>query len=369
MLNVELLTDEASLLALAPEWSRLDESLSPRTPFTSPGWSITWWRHYSRNGLLARDEMQVFVLRDEAGALVAIAPMMLTHRPAFGPLRTRELQFFGADTYVTEVRGPICRPEHVQDVACALEHRFNQETSRWDWIQWRGLRKTEENALWLKQELLPSQYSEVANHYLELPATWEEFRSSLSRNIKESLRKCYNSLARDGHEFTLEVVSAPHEVAPALDLFFELHRRRAGQEGTIDHLDVFSTPVSRLFLRDYMADVAEHDHVRIFQLKIGSKVIATRIGLVLGTELYLYYSGYEVDWGKYSVMTTTVAEAIKWAIANGFSIVNLSTGTDVSKTRWRPAQVLYALGFELAPTIRARVAYFMIDRLRRLRNP
>jgi len=56
----------------------------------------------------------------------------------------------------------------------------------------------------------------------------------------------------------------------------------------------------------------------------------------VGDALYLYYSGYDPAFGDYSVMTTTVAEAIKYAIEHGFRRVNLSTGSDVSKTRWNP---------------------------------
>ena len=47
------------------------------------------------------------------------------------------------------------------------------------------------------------------------------------------------------------------------------------------------------------------------------------------------------EWGKYSVMTTTVGEILKWAVANKVPTVNLSVGNDVSKTRWGPTQVMF----------------------------
>jgi CelD/BcsL family acetyltransferase involved in cellulose biosynthesis len=40
-------------------------------------------------------------------------------------------------------------------------------------------------------------------------------------------------------------------------------------------------------------------------------------------------------------MTHVVACAIEYAIENGFETVNLSTGNDVSKTRWSPVQKTY----------------------------
>jgi hypothetical protein len=55
-------------------------------------------------------------------------------------------------------------------------------------------------------------------------------------------------------------------------------------------------------------------------------------------------------------MTTTVAEAIKYAINNGFRTVNLSPNADVSKIRWSPRQVDYLSAFEPRGRLRSRLA-------------
>jgi CelD/BcsL family acetyltransferase involved in cellulose biosynthesis len=86
--------------------------------------------------------------------------------------------------------------------------------------------------------------------------------------------------------------------------------------------------------------MAQSDQLRIFQLIIGEKVVATRIGFALGKEVYFYYSGYSPKWRKLSVMTTLTVEAIKWALEKQFTIVNLSTGSDYAKARWQPMEVV-----------------------------
>jgi CelD/BcsL family acetyltransferase involved in cellulose biosynthesis len=366
MYSVETITDEAGLARLAPEWAALDAGLSPRGPFSSPLWCRTWWRHFARTGLAARDRMRVLAVRDGA-RLVAVAPMMLTSRPSVGPIRARELQFFGADAYMTEMRGPVCRPEEADAVVAALDAHLRTRASEWDWVQWRGLRKAEPGAAWAHAALPLDRYAELTDHYLPLPATWDAFRAGLPRNIKESLRKCYNSLARDGHAFELRVVAAPEEADGALRRFLDLHRGRAQAAGTVDHIDVFADPRTRRFLLDYGRALAEAGDLRVFQLVIAGEVVATRIGIVLGEELYLYYSGYDPAWGRYSVMTTVVAEAIGWAIGHGFRVVNLSTGTDVSKMRWRPQQVVFAGGYQISPRFRARLAFASLEAVRRRR--
>jgi hypothetical protein len=57
--------------------------------------------------------------------------------------------------------------------------------------------------------------------------------------------------------------------------------------------------------------------------------------------MYLYYSGFDPTYRRYSVMTRVLAESIKYAIAEGINSINLSTGIDVSKTRWSPQATTY----------------------------
>ncbi len=110
---------------------------------------------------------------------------------------------------------------------------------------------------------------------------------------------------------------------------------------TIKHADCFAMPRSRLFLLDVCARFARRGALRVFQLRHEDSVVASRIGFVLADSLYLYYSGYKPGYGKYSVMTRVVAESMKYAIAQGLLTLNLSTGLDVSKTRWAPAATRY----------------------------
>jgi CelD/BcsL family acetyltransferase involved in cellulose biosynthesis len=163
-------------------------------------------------------------------------------------------------------------------------------------------------------------------------------------------------LKRDGHSFELEVIDSLPELPGALHRFFELHRLRAQMKTAPTHLDRFASKLLRDFLHDVCERLCRRGLVRIFQLKIGSEVVATRIGFVVGESLYLYYSGFDPEWSRYGVMTTTVAEAIKYAIAHGLKTVNLSPAKDVSKTRWGPRQVDYASVYENGVRLRSRLA-------------
>jgi hypothetical protein len=316
-----------------------------------------------------RDRFFVHLVRGQGGELVAVAPLVLTERPGAGPLRSRNVAFFGSDKSMTELRGLICPVELEGPVTSALLAHLVDTKDDWDWLMWSGVSKNGP-AYQALNEIPGFEWSnETIDHVLPLPSTWAEFRHTRSRNIKESLRKCYNSLKRDGHRFTFHVVSDPKEMPSALRRFFELHVARARARGLVPHADVFFEHRARRLMLDLAAAHDGEPSLRIFQLQIEGQVVAARLAFALGDELYLYFSGYDPAWATYSVMTTTVAEAIKWAIENRFKVVNLSPGTDVSKTRWGGVSVVKCNGALISPTRRAKSVFLALSELKRRSRP
>jgi len=201
-----------------------------------------------------------------------------------------------------------------------------------------GFRSEGQGPAIVAQYARPVWVEDVADFILPLPASWREFKASRSRNIKESLRKCVNSLRRAGLSPTFRVISDARELRQALDVFIQLHSARAALRQTVFHPDVFASPAARSFLYEVTDRCSAVDRVRAFSMELDGRTVAIRLGLVAGRSLYLYYSGYEAEYAKYGVMTHVVARAIQYAIENGFETVNLSTGNDISKTRWSPVQ-------------------------------
>jgi CelD/BcsL family acetyltransferase involved in cellulose biosynthesis len=349
MLRVERAAGHGAIEQLASEWQDLEQNLQPRTPFTSPLWNDLWWKHFCADSAWVRDELFIHTVRNEFDTLIAVAPMMLTLRPAFGPLRVRALQLLGADENVTELRSVIARPDDLPEVLATLSDYFLATANRWDWLQWGGIPADGPSRELLQRAGTIQWGRQIPNYYLPLQGSWEEFKSQLSRNMKEALRKCYNSLKRAGHEFAFRVISRPAEAKSALETFFELHAERSRATNLPFHANVFARQVARDFLLEYGQRMAERDQLRIFQLVIGGEVVATRVGFVLGRDLYLYYSGYRVAWAGHSVMTTVVAETLKWAFGQGLGGVDLSTGRDLSKLRWKPTEFVACEGVQSSP--------------------
>jgi CelD/BcsL family acetyltransferase involved in cellulose biosynthesis len=357
-LSVHVIGTIEKLHALEEEWRALIVDAGLTLPFRTFEWNAAWWDVFSEDRLSIRDDLAVRALRDvETGKLIAVAPLALTTRPARGPFQARMLHAFGADPNVTELRGLVCAEADEARVIRALWAHLVDRAGEWDWIVWSGIRSGSDAARQIDDQGAVIWAAETPSYVLELSTTFAQFRAELPRNVQESLRRCYNSLRRDGHTFALDVLRTWDEVEPALEMFGSLHAARAALRGTVPHRDVFSSAAARTFLREACRRFAERDALRVFALRIGGRTVAMRIGIATGSSLYLYYSGYDVEWARYSVMTTCVAEAIRWAIEAGYQTVNLSTGRDASKTRWRPAETVYQEGLQLAPRRRAALMH------------
>src|SRR4029077_12614584 len=163
-----------------------------------------------------------------------------------------------------------------------------------------------------------------------LGASWDDQRKLLKRNIKESIRHCYNSLQREGHTFRVDVADGDAQRAAAIDDLLRLHELRSTVEQRYRHRNHFQPAAFRDFLRTALLA----PHARLFTLRIDDQVAAVRAVLDLNRQRYLYYSGFDPAWWRYGVMTLLVTEIVKDAIASGMEAVNFSPGVDVSKTRW-----------------------------------
>jgi CelD/BcsL family acetyltransferase involved in cellulose biosynthesis len=363
-LRVEELSGPDALEAVTLEWEELNAQVSPRTPFTSPLWAKLWWRHLRQKGPAIRQEFFVHTVRNEAGKLLAIAPLVITHRPGFGPLQLRVLHFFGeTDGGITDHRCVLCREQDEPRMIQALASYLYDRKEKWDLFVWTG---SHNDVAQVRPGLLLQDYTKTPYYLVPLPDSWEKFHAGLSANMKEAIRKCYKHLARDGHRFTFCPVSRPEDISISLERLLALHSARCQFKYATRHRDLFAKAPQRAFIADVGRLMADRNQLRIFELEVDGKVVASRMAFLLGDELYLYFSGYDPDWRKHSIMTTLMCECFKWAIERGLKVVNLTEGKDASKIRWRGRESAFHDALLMSPTRRGSLAYDLRKTKRRV---
>jgi CelD/BcsL family acetyltransferase involved in cellulose biosynthesis len=353
MLSVDVVTSGDELKALQPDYDRLQRLTKNTLPFALHDWHMAWCNHFLISTRRIRSQPAIHVVRNAERACVAIVPLILTRR-GIGPVEITTLDMLGADPALTEIRTPLLQPGFEDAIAAAIQTKLSANPD-YNWIQWSGIggKFGESLARFAELQWQPP----LLDYVLDLPPTWDLLRAGLKRNIRESIRHCYNSLKRDGHVFNMVVAQEPEEVKAAIDRFFVLHESRAELQGTVDHPNHFGTSISRRFLQDVCERFARLRIVRVFEMYVGDTLVAARIGFVVADSLYLYYSGFDPAWSKYSVMTTTVTEMVKYAIGQGLSTVNFSPGTDVSKTRWGPVALPIPQAAQVRRTVLSQLAW------------
>jgi len=317
---------------LAADYEHLYRVTANTLPFALHDWHVTWCTHFLNRNPQIHEQLQFHVLRHGNGECVGIVPLVHTQR-RLGPLRLATVDMLGVDQGLTEIRTPLIEPGYERSAVRAV-HASLAGLRDWDWMHWSGIGGALAEAM--AREITPQWHTVNLDYVLDLPASWQEFRAGLKRNVRESLRHCYNSLRRDHHPFEFVVARTRAEVREALDRFLVLHALRANMPWGPKHPNLFAQRHAQEFLYEVCDRLAARDVVRVFQLRVGCEIVASRVAFVVGDSLYLYYSGFDPDWAHYSVMTTTVAEAFKYAIANGLRTVNLSLHAERSKLRWRP---------------------------------
>jgi CelD/BcsL family acetyltransferase involved in cellulose biosynthesis len=354
-LRIERLAGASDIEAISGEWEALSSRTSPWSPFATPTWNMLWWKHYCNRQMLGSREFFVHVVRGECDHLIGVAPLLLRRIPVIGGLELRAIEFFGTDPSITEIRGVVCELGDQPAVLEALRNHFRVATADWDLFRWQGLRAKALRAF--NGNAPPLDSAEILPDFvLPLPPTFHNLLAGVSSNMRKNVRKAYQLLDRDGHAFKFRAVGAVDGHNAALESFFRLHSARAQvSEMSFKHADRFADAANRDFIREFAGAMALQGRLRIFELEIAGEIVASRMAFLEGRELYLYYSGYDPAWRQYSVMTTLMAEIMRWAISNKLGTVNLSTSRDLSKLRWKPKEITFMGGIECNPGWRGRL--------------
>ncbi len=279
-----------------------------------------------------------------------MAPFFRRSAPSIAPAIYRTIQFFGADTSITELRGPICALEDQDRVWHTLRTYFRREFREWDLIQWDGIREQAWRQSGDFTACLP-------NYFIRLPRSWPELHRQISGNFRRNMRKQRELFEQDRHSYEIRIIHEPKEMSEALGVLFGLHSQRAQVDDMdVKHFDRFAHQVNWLFLTEYSLAMASRKKAHIFELAVNGKTVATQLAFTMDKDLWMYTSGFDPDWRRYGVMTMLTVEIMQWAMRSGYEIVNLSCGSDRGKTRWRPSEVVFSQLLECAPGLRGRFA-------------
>ncbi len=304
-----------SFQEIQAEWLGLLAECPVNTIFLMPQWQEIWWDAFHREPENER-EMAGFYLRQPAG-VTAIASLSR---------HDRALSFVGnSETF--DYNDFMISPGCEADFFAALMGWLEQEN--WETLELPSLIETSPTLEHLpdlaqEQGYLVEISPEDVTPGLALPATWEEYLAGLSKKNRHELRRKLRRLEAV-ENWRWYSVREPDEVAARLDDFLALMRQSDPEKAA------YMTPEREAFFRRVAQRTAQLDLLRLFFLEIDGQDVAASLCFDYNGTRFLYNSGYNPDYGYYSVGLLLNALCLREAIELGQDYFDFLRGPEPYK--------------------------------------
>ena len=328
-LRVREVTTTAGFDALRDQWDRVAERMDVRSPFLDWEWSRAWWDSFGGSHGLR-------ILVFEAGAEVAGIAQLHERRQRLGPLHASSLAAIGwedgGNQPVTEHLELLFPPSQRAALLTALERWLRRRTWTVAWLP--NFADGDWLPPWIASHVVARCEMVPHHHRPLLPAVWEDFVQALNKSMRSNCRYYPKLMVRHGHPYTFEVARTPEELESAYELLLELHRRRSEVTSGVRHWDYLRFEGRREFVRRMMISLSERGEARIGVLRVRGEPVSAYLWFERAGRMFLYRSGYDVEWSRYSVALVVAIEALKDAMGRGVGHVEFLRGGGQLKERW-----------------------------------
>lgn len=332
--------------AFRARWEELFErQAGPANPFTAPAWVEIWYRFF------ARPSTSVLLVAERGGDLVAVFPFHLSTVQAGPATLARRLLLVGAGqgSSLLEQPEPLILDGEARAVHRALvtglmcDRGLRAELRRLgldpSWVELSiAQRSGWFEPEWVTQTGCPTAFHRLqrsrASVLLALSGSWEQTRSGLKRNVKESLRRSRNRLKKDGR--TWQVLrhreGIDHRV---VERFLGLHQARASESASsVPHHDAFADLTRQAFLHQLLPVLGRQGRASIWELTLDGTAAASQLILHAPGTSYVHSSGFLPEEWALGPTSFLQGQAIEAAADRGEGWINFSPGPNQAKLRW-----------------------------------
>jgi CelD/BcsL family acetyltransferase involved in cellulose biosynthesis len=299
------------LASLRAEWLDLLAQQPDPAPFLHPTWHRVWLEEFQDGR-----ELLLLTVR-EGDALLGIAPLLR---------QDGKLSFVGHYS-VCDYMDFVVAPGKGGEFFSALLDAVLAED--WSELELWGLREGSPtlDALPAAADaagLAVQREEEAVAPRVELARSWDEYLAGLSKKDRHELRRKLRRLQAAG-ELELRVYTSREEVAAHLPLLL-----RMMVESRMDKAAFMSEQIGRFFHRMAPA-MAEEGLIRLYELELDTKPVASVLCFDQGGQLFLYNSGYHPDFAERSVGIVSKALCLQDAIECGRHCVDFLRGHEPYK--------------------------------------
>ena len=159
---------------------------------------------------------------------------------------------------------------------------------------------------------------------IRLPGTWDEYLAVLSKKDRHELRRKFRRL-ESSTNWQWYCVAEPEKVAARLPDFITLMRQSKTDK------DQFMTPERENFFHQVTARMAQLGILKLFFLELDGQPVATSLCFDYASSRLLYNSGYNPEFGYFSVGLLLNALCLKEAIELNLGYFDFLRGPEAYK--------------------------------------
>lgn len=291
------------------EW----EELAGRSGSIFATWELatSWWRHFGS------DSEPVLLRCRLPGGGAAIMPLCRSRR---GPLHI--LRFIGYGP--ADMLGPICAPADREAAGAALREALADGAAG----PWHVLLAERMPVGSLGEAIGGRRLQREASPELEIGGrSWEDFRASRSRNMKEKLRRNTRKLEKQ-HQLSFRLCEDPERLDADLETLIRLHRARWGEgEGAFQREAVVA------FHHDFAAAALRRGWLRLWTMEVDGEPAAAWYGFRFGGTESFYQSGRDPRFDRFSIGFLMLMRTVQAAFEDGLDRYAFLRGDEPYKDR------------------------------------
>lgn len=308
-------------LALEEKWKKVLQQ-SNHTIFQTWEWLSTWWRYFGKGKRL------LVLLAEDDGEIRGIAPLMYSVESKFG-VRQGIIEFIG--TGHSEYNDFILSDKHQQCIQMFFDHLNNLP------LKWTLAKLVD----------IPSEnkyLSQISNRTaigrtilnLALPATYEGLSQNVKGRDRKDFRRNLRRLEENGFKVELVDYSTSNLATKGMKTLFELHQKRWQSKGGFRGM--FAESAFCKFSLDIAKCFSKENWLGLYSLEISGKPAAAIVGFKYFSKYYLYISGLDPVYTKFSAGNILYWLAIPKLIQERFVDFDFGVGVDNYKRQWSPRE-------------------------------
>lgn len=341
MPDVELVTDVASLAALAPEWDAL--ATAEGLPQLSPAWVLAWWRHVAPEGALPRA-----VAVREGGALVGLAPFYV--EPAAGGRRDYRLP--GIE--IAARLAPLAAPGREWDVAEAIGTTLADADPRPDALRFEGV-PIEGQWLSALRDRWPGALRPMlrlmnvdGNPLMSMAEpSFEQWLAGRSSNFRQQMRRLRRRFAEAGGVSRAASRATLADDAKALTRLHAMRWDGRGHSNLVDLDERFTA-----FVVDCGEQLLDDGRFSLRVLELHGETICAQLFVRAGGTTLFVNGGWDERHAGFKPSLLCLLDAVEEAFACGVGRFDLGVGVQSYKLRFADGSAPLAWGVLMTPGAR-----------------